>query len=78
MYRRNIKHILIPLAAGLALVIGYNLFLKPILPPPTVQRTETVEPVAPPPAPPRSGSPESEDKSVRVLDHSVVPSTPHE
>ena len=35
---------------GLALVIGYNLFLKPILPPPTGQRTETVEPVAPPPA----------------------------
>ena len=45
MYRRNIKHILIPLAAGLALVIGYNLFLKPILPP-MVQRTETIEPVA--------------------------------
>ncbi|MGQ0554855.1 MAG: peptidase MA family metallohydrolase [Nitrospiraceae bacterium] len=78
MYRRNIKHILIPLAAGLALVIGYNLFLKPILPPPTGQRTETVEPVAPPPAPPRSRSPESDEKSVRVIDHSVVPATPHE
>ena len=78
MYRRNIKHILIPLAVGLALVIGYNLFLKPLLPPTTGQRTETVEPVAPPPAPPQNRSPESEAKSVRVLDQSVVPPTPHE
>jgi tetratricopeptide (TPR) repeat protein len=78
MYRRNIKHILLPLAACLALVIGYNLFLKPVLPPPTVPREETVEPVAPPPTPPQSRSPESEAKSVRVLDHSVLPSTPHE
>jgi len=77
MYRRNIRHILIPLAAGLVLVIGYNLFLRPVLPPQTVQLTET-EPVAPPPAPPQSRSPESEAKSVRVLDQSVVPPTPHE
>lgn len=77
MYRRNIKHILIPLAAGLVLVIGYNLFLRPVLPPRTVQLTET-EPVAPPPAPPQSRSPENEAKSVRVLDQSVVPPTPHE
>lgn len=78
MYRRNIRHILIPLAAGLALVIGYNLFLRPVLPPQTGQLTETVEPVAPPPAPPQNRSPESEAKSVRVLDQSVVPPTLHE
>lgn len=78
MYRRNIRHILIPLAAGLALVIGYNLFLRPVLPPQMEQLTETVEPVAPPPAPPQSRSPESETKSVRVLDQSVVPSTSRE
>lgn len=78
MYRRNITHILTPLAAGLALVIGYNLFLRPVLPPQTGQLTETVEPVAPPPAPPQNRSPESEAKSVRVLDQSVVPPTPHE
>lgn len=77
MYRRNIKHILIPLAACLALVIGYNLFVKPIHAPQTVQRTETIEPIAPP-VPPRSRLPENEVSSVRVLDHSVVPSTPHE
>ena len=77
MYRRNIRHILIPLAAGLVLVIGYNLFLRPVLPPRTVQLTET-EPVAPPPAPPQGRSPENEAQSVRVLDQSVVPPTPHE
>ncbi len=78
MYRRNIRHILLPLAAGLALVIGYNLFLRPVLPPQTGQLTETVEPVAPPPAPPQSRSPESETKSVRGLDQSVVPPTARE
>ncbi len=78
MYRRNIKHILIPLAVGLALVIAYNLFFKPVLPPQTMPLTETVELVAPPPAPSRSRSPESEAKSVRGLDQSVVPPTPHE
>jgi Flp pilus assembly protein TadD len=78
MYRRNIKHILIPLAVGLTLVIGYNLFLRPALPPQTVQLAETVEPVAPPPVPPQSRSIESAAKSVRVLDQGVVPPTPHE
>jgi len=78
MYRRNIRHILLPLAAGLALVIGYNLFLRPVLPPQTGLLTETVEPVAPPPAPPQSRSPESEAKSVRVLDQSLVPPTSRE
>jgi len=78
MYRRNIRHILLPLAAGLALVIGYNLFLRPVLPPQTGLLTETVEPVAPPLAPPQSRSPESEAKSVRVLDQSVVPPTSRE
>jgi tetratricopeptide (TPR) repeat protein len=77
MYRRNIRHILIPLSAGLVLVIGYNLFLRPVLPPQTVQPKET-EPVASPPVPPQSRSPESEGKSVRVLDQSVVPQTMHE
>jgi tetratricopeptide (TPR) repeat protein len=78
MYRRNIGHILIPLAVGLALVIGYNLFLKPVLPPQMRQLAESLEPLAPPPAPPASRSQGSEAKSVRVLDQSVVPSTPHE
>ncbi len=78
MYRRNIRHILIPLTACLALVIGYNLFWRPVLPLQTVQRTDTVETVAPPPTPPQNRPSESTAKSVRVLDQSVVPPTPYE
>ena len=78
MYRRNIGHILIPLAVGLTLVIGYNLFLRPVSPPQTMQLTETLEPVAPSPPSRQSRSPEGEAPSVRVLDQSVVPPTPHE
>lgn len=78
MYRRNITHILIPLTAGLALVIGYNVFLRPVPPPQTTPVTETVEPVAAPPAPPQSGSAGYETNSVRVLDQSLVPPTPYE
>ncbi|HSA87854.1 MAG TPA: hypothetical protein VLE46_16890 [Nitrospira sp.] len=78
MYRRNIGHILMPLAVGLALVVGYNLFLKPVQPPQMVQPVESVEPLAPPPAPPSSRQSESAAKSVRALDQSAVPSTPHE
>ncbi|MGC4099331.1 MAG: peptidase MA family metallohydrolase [Nitrospira sp.] len=78
MYRRNIRHILIPLAVGLAMVIGYNLFFRSGPSPQTMLRTETIEPVAPPPVPPQNRSSESEPKSVRVLDQSVVPPTPHE
>ncbi|OQW34460.1 MAG: hypothetical protein A4E19_18560 [Nitrospira sp. SG-bin1] len=78
MYRRNIRHILIPLAAGLALVIGYNLFLRPAQPPSMKRFAETLEPVAPPPAPPQSRSLEREMTSPRVLDHSTVPHSPHE
>ena len=78
MYRRNIRHILIPLAVGLTLVIGYNLFLRSGPSPQTMLRTEAVEPVAPPPTPPQNRLPESEPKSVRVLDQSIVPPTTHE
>ena len=77
MYRRNIRHILIPLAIGLALLIGYNLFLKPLHPSLT-SPTETVESVPPPPAPPQSKPSQSESRLVRALDQTVIPSTPHQ
>ena len=77
MYRRNIRHILLPLAIGLALLIGYNLFLKPLHPSLT-SPTETVESVSPPPAPPLSKSSEIESRYVRTLDQTVIPSTPHQ
>ncbi|MDK2744857.1 MAG: peptidase MA family metallohydrolase [Nitrospira sp. BO4] len=78
MYRRNITHILTPLGLGLALLVGYHLFLKPVMPPPTAQLAETMETVAPPPAPPQTRSAESEATPVRALDQSVIPPTPHE
>jgi tetratricopeptide (TPR) repeat protein len=78
MYRRNIRHILIPLAIGLAILIGYNLFLKPIQPVKTMGSTETVESVPPPPAPLRSQSSESEPRFVRTIDQTVIPPTPHQ
>jgi tetratricopeptide (TPR) repeat protein len=78
MYRRNITHILIPLGLGLAVLISYNLFLKPPHSPSPPQLAETIEPVAPPLAPPPNRSPEIEPKQARSLDQSVIPSTPHE
>ncbi|MFO0699449.1 MAG: hypothetical protein U0236_09485 [Nitrospira sp.] len=77
MYRRNIRHILIPLAIGLALLIGYNLYLKPIHPALTTGATETVESVPPPPAPPRGQSSKSEPRLIRTLDQTIIPPTPH-
>ena len=78
MYRRNIRHILIPLAIGLALLVGYNLFLKPLHPSLTMSPTETVESVPPPPAPPQSTPSESDSRYVRTLDQTVIPPTPHQ
>ena len=78
MYRRNITHILIPLGLGLVVLVSYNLFLKPPPSPSSAQLAETIEPVAPPPAPPQNTSPEIDSKHARSLDHSMIPSTPHE
>lgn len=82
MYRRNITHILTSLGLGLALVIGYHLFVKPsfVTPPALTEAnpTETVEAVAPPPPPPSSAPREEVVKQVRTLDQTVVPDTPHE
>lgn len=78
MYRRNISHILIPLAIGLTLLIGYHLFLKPMYPSLTMGPTEIVESVSPPPAPPQGNPSESESRYVRALDQTVIPPTPHQ
>ncbi|MBH0187520.1 MAG: hypothetical protein HP493_01335 [Nitrospira sp.] len=81
MYRRNITHILIPMALALALVVGYNLFLKT---PAATQRAstasavgDTIEPVSPPP-PPAAIPREVHTAQVRVLDHPAIPGSPHE
>jgi tetratricopeptide (TPR) repeat protein len=78
MYRRNIRHILIPLAIGLALLVGYNLFLKPLHPSLTINPMETVESVPPPPAPPQSTPSESDSRYIRTLDQTIIPPTPHQ
>lgn len=79
MYRRNITHILIPMALALALVVGYHLFLKT---PAATQLAstasavgDTIEPVAPPPA---TGPREVPATQVRVLDHPAILGSPHE
>ena len=81
MYRRNITHILIPLALGLALVIGYHLFMKPALTGPSQPESPSsgsVVTVAPPPAPPQREPREEETRSARILDHSILPKTEHD
>jgi len=81
MYRRNITHILIPLALGLALVIGYHLFMKPAqLNPsqPATQSSGSVVTVPPPPAPPLREPREEEIRSARTLDQSIIPKTEHD
>jgi tetratricopeptide (TPR) repeat protein len=78
MYRRNIPHILIPLAIGLAILIGYHLFLKPLHPSPRTEPTEIVESVPPPPMPPQNKPAESESRYVRMIDQAILPHTPHQ
>lgn len=81
MYRRNITHILMPMALALALVIGYHLFLKTPaatrLASTTSSVGDTIEPVAPPP-PPAARPREVHTTQVRVLDHPAIPGSPHE
>ena len=81
MYRRNITHILIPLALGLTLVISYHLFMKPAQTGPSQQATQSsgsVVTVAPPPVPPQREPREEEVRSPRALDHSIIPDTEHD
>ena len=81
MYRRNITHILMPMALALALVVGYHLFLKT----PAATRLastastvgNTIEPVAPPP-PPAASPREVHPAQIRVLDHPAIPGSRHE
>lgn len=82
MYRRNIAHLLTPLASVLALVIGYHLLLKPAIAPAPAPvgtgTTETVEAVAPPPPPPSTTLRKDETSTVRTLDQTVIPAIPYQ
>jgi len=80
MYRRNISHILIPLALCLGIFIAYHLFLKDLW----TTIPEAIEPVAenePSPATPAvsqipAGPTDEELKQARTIDHAVVPDSP--
>src|SRR5689334_977821 len=77
MYRRNITHILVPMGSVLALAIGYHLLLKPSLQTNSAP-SEVIEAVTPPPPPPASVPRVVETIPVRVLDHTVIPNSPHD
>ncbi len=80
MYRRNISHILYPIACLIGLFIVYQAWFKPTyLPtPPPAQPNAVVEHSQDaPPEPRHDGPPKPEPKQTRLIDPSVVPETTH-
>jgi Flp pilus assembly protein TadD len=74
MYRRNIRHILIPLSIALLLLVAYHLFVKPAMPtdPPMVDPSKTASLSAPAPAPSSVSPPFpglSPEESSRALEY---------
>ena len=80
MYRRNIQHVLIPLAVGLIIFLAYQLYFKalwvtvPVAQTPAQATGESTEPrtagllAEPPPT-------DEEIKQVRGIDPTIVPET---
>jgi tetratricopeptide (TPR) repeat protein len=80
MYRRNISHILYPVAGLLGLFIVYQAWFKPTYqptPPPNPSNAVLEDPQAASAEPRRDGPVESEQKQTRLIDPSVVPETTH-
>ena len=80
MYRRNISHILYPVACLIGLFLVYQAWFKPTyLPtPPSGQPNAIVEnSQEAPPEPHHDSPPEPEPKLTRLIDPSVVPNTTH-
>jgi tetratricopeptide (TPR) repeat protein len=80
MYRRNIFHILYPIACLIGLFVVYQAWFKPTyLPtPPPDQPNAVVEiPQNTTPEPHQDGPTESQPKQTRLIDPSVVPKTTH-
>jgi tetratricopeptide (TPR) repeat protein len=80
MYRRNIFHILYPIACLIGLFVVYQAWFKPTyLPtPPPDQPNAVVEiPQNTTPEPHQDGQTESQPKQTRLIDPSVVPKTTH-
>jgi tetratricopeptide (TPR) repeat protein len=80
MYRRNIFHILYPIACLIGLFVVYQAWFKPTYlptPPPDQPNTFMEASRDAPPEPLRDGLPEVEPKRTRLIDPSVVPKTTH-
>ena len=80
MYRRNIFHILYPIACLIGLFVVYQAWFKPTyLPPPPPAQPDTVvkDSQKAPPEPLRDRPPQLEPKQTRLIDSSVVPKTTH-
>ena len=76
MYRRNISHILYPIACLIGLFIVYQAWFKPTyLPTPPPDEPNAV--VEDSQDAPHDGPPEPEPKQTRLIDPSVVPETAH-
>jgi hypothetical protein len=80
MYRRNISHILYPVACLIGLFIVYQAWFKPTYlptPPPGQPNTVVEDSRDAPPEPHHDGPPELEPKQTRLIDPGVVPETTH-
>ncbi len=80
MYRRNIFHILYPIACLIGLFIVYQAWLKPTYlpaPPPDQPSASTEDSQEAPPEPRRDGLLELESKQTRLIDPSSIPKTTH-
>jgi tetratricopeptide (TPR) repeat protein len=80
MYRRNISHILYPIACLIGLFIVYQVWFKQTYlptPPPAQPNAVVEDSQDAPPEPHHDGLPEQEPKHTRLIDPSVVPDTTH-
>ena len=80
MYRRNISHILYPVACLIGLFIVYQAWFKPTYlptPPPSQPNAVVEDSRDAPPEPHHDGPTELEAKQTRLIDPSVVPETTH-
>ena len=80
MYRRNIFHILYPVAFLIGLFVVYQAWFKPTYlptPPPDQPNTAVEDFQGEPPTPLHEGSPEFVPKQTRLIDPSIIPKTTH-
>ena len=80
MYRRNIQHVLIPLALGLALFLAYQLYFKALwvtIPSPQAPAGTAADSTEPHTAGLQADPPPNDEeiKQVRGIDHTIVPET---